>query len=162
MEDFLLINRCTRIRVQTTDKHTLKVFSAFYQHPALLHPDGWKLLDHGDKVLVDENTMWLLEQHECEFGYQPSDGTILSCKITPKDKSNLQKHWDDMLEYCLEVKGDFAKFVDDSKVKELTDKLEGLKCDASQECSDPVSTDRTPEKTLEEKEQTLPNKLDVD
>ena len=59
MKDFLLTNRCTKIRVQTSDNHTLKVFSVFYQHPALLNPDGWKLLDHQDKILVDENTLWL-------------------------------------------------------------------------------------------------------
>ena len=49
MKNFLLTNRCTKIRVKTSDNHTLKVFSVFYQHPALLHPDGWKLLNNEDK-----------------------------------------------------------------------------------------------------------------
>lgn len=163
MKDFLLTNRCTKVRVQTSDQHTLKVFSIFYQHPALLHPDGWKLLDHGEKILVDENTLWLLEQHECEFGYQPKDGTILTCKITPKGKTTpkeLNDHWDEMLAYCTEVKGDFAKFVDKTKVEELTDKLDDLKVksDSQPVDSDLSSNDRMPENTLEEKGQTPPSK----
>ena len=167
MENFLLTNRCTRVRVKTSDNHTLKVFSVFYQHPALLHPDGWRLLDHGEKILVDENTMWLLEHHECEFGHQPKDGTILTCKITPKDKTDLNKHWDDMLQYCMEVKRDFAQFVDSKKVNELTDQLESLgvtesKSDSPQECSDLPTNDHMPEKTLEGKGQTLPNISDAD
>ena len=167
MENFLLTNRCTRVRVKTSDNHTLKVFSVFYQHPALLHPDGWRLLDHGEKILVDENTMWLLEHHECEFGHQPKDGTILTCKITPKDKTDLNKHWDDMLQYCMEVKRDFAQFVDSKKVNELTDQLESLgvtesKSDSPQECSDLPTNDRMPEKTLEGKGQTPPNISDAD
>lgn len=167
MENFLLTNRCTRVRVKTSDNHTLKVFSVFYQHPALLHPDGWRLLDHGEKILVDENTMWLLEHHECEFGHQPKDGTILTCKITPKDKTDLNKHWDDMLQYCMEVKRDFAQFVDSKKVNELTDQLESLgvtesKSDSPQECSDLPTNDHTLEKTLEGKGQTLPNISDAD
>ena len=165
MKDFLLTNRCTKIRVQTSDKHTLKVFSVFYQHPALLHPDGWKLLDHGDKILVDENTLWLLEKHECEFGYQPKDGTILTCKITPKGKTTpkeLEEHWDDMLAYCSEVKGDFAKFVDSAKVEELADKLDAttleVKSDSQPDDSDLVSNDHMPENTLASKGQTPPKK----
>lgn len=167
MENFLLTNRCTKVRVKTSDNHTLKVFSVFYQHPALLHPDGWRLLDHGEKILVDENTMWLLEHHECEFGHQPKDGTILTCKITPKDKTNLDKHWDDMLQYCLEVKRDFAQFVDSNKVDELTDKMESLgvvesKSDSPPECSDRPTNDRMLEKTPEVKGQTLPSKSGAD
>lgn len=165
MKDFLLTNRCTKIRVQTSDKHTLKVFSVFYQHPALIHPDGWKLLDHGDKILVDENTLWLLEQHECEFGYQPKEGTILTCKITPKGKTTpkeLDEHWDDMLAYCSEVKGDFAKFVDTAKVEELTDKLDAanlkVKSDSQPDDSGLASTDHTLENTLASKGQTPPSK----
>ena len=128
MKDFLLTNRCTKIRVQTSDKHTLKVFSVFYQHPALLNPDGWKLLDHHDKILVDENTLWLLDKHVCEFGFSPKDGTILTCKITPKSGTpDLQKHWDDMLDYCIEVKKDFAQFVDAQKADELPNRLDQLK-----------------------------------
>lgn len=167
MENFLLTNRCTKIRVKTSDNHTLKVFSVFYQHPALLNPDGWRLLDHGEKILVDENTMWLLEHHECEFGYQPKDGTILTCKITPKDKKNLEKHWDDMLQYCLEVKRDFAQFVDSNKVDELTDKMDSMgvtesKSDSPQECLDRPTNDRTLEKTPAKKVQTPPSKSNAD
>jgi hypothetical protein len=165
MKDFLLTNRCTKVRVQTSDNHTLKVFSIFYQHPALLHPDGWKLLDHGEKILVDENTLWVLEQHECEFGYQPKDGTILTCKITPKGKTTpkeLNDHWDEMLVYCTEVKGDFAKFVDGAKVEELVDKLDAttlkVKSDSQPADLDLSSNDHTPENTLEEKGQTPPSK----
>ncbi len=163
MKNFLLTNQCTKVRVQTSDKHTLKVFSVFYQHPALIQPDGWKLLDHGEQILVDENTLWLLEKHECEFGYQPKDGTILTCKITPKGKTTpaeLDEHWDDMLAYCTEVKGDFARFVDDNKVEELTDKLGALqtKSDLLRDDSGLSSTDHTLENIPAEKVQTLPSK----
>lgn len=164
MKDFLLTNRCTKIRVQTSDNHTLKVFSVFYQHPALLNPDGWKLLDHQDKILVDENTLWLLDKHVCEFGFSPKDGTILTCKITPKDTSNLEKHWDDMLDYCIEVKKDFAQFVDAQKADELTNRLDQLKLksDSQPACSDLATNDHMLEKIPEERAQTLPSKLDVD
>ena len=164
MKDFLLTNRCTKIRVQTSDNHTLKVFSVFYQHPALLNPDGWKLLDHQDKILVDENTLWLLDKHVCEFGFSPKDGTILTCKITPKDTSNPEKHWDDMLDYCIEVKKDFAQFVDAQKADELTNRLDQLKLksDSQPACSDLATNDHMLEKIPEERAQTLPSKLDVD
>jgi len=153
MNSFLLTNRCTRTRVKTSDDHTLRVFSIFYQHPALLHPDGWKLLKHSkDNVLVDENTLYILEKHECEFGYQPKTGTILTCKITPKGKLSeeaLKTHWDDIYDYCVEVKRDFATFCDDSKVDELTNKLS-----SSLGLQDSVHIDQVPEKTLVEKDQT--------
>ena len=160
MNEYLLQNRCTRVRVTTSDNHTLKVFSVFYQHPALIAPEGWKVLKTDENVLVDENTMWILEQHECEFGYQPKSGTILTCRIKPKDLSNLEKHWDNILQYCLEVKGDFAKFCDE----DLTSKLDDLKIksDSPQECLDPEANDRKLENTLLEKEQTLPKKLNED
>jgi hypothetical protein len=139
------------------------VFSVFYQHPALIHPDGWKLLDHGDKILVDENTLWLLEKHECEFGYQPKEGTILTCKITPKGKTTpkeLEEHWDDMLAYCSEVKGDFAKFVDNAKVEELTDELDDMKVKSDSQPGDLglASNDHMLENTLASKGQTPPSK----
>jgi hypothetical protein len=117
-KDFLLINRCTKTRVKTADDHTLKVFSAFYQHPRLLEPEGWTLLNMGDdKILVDVDTIHLLDQHECELGYEPKTGTILTCKITPKHTEDLDKHWDEILQYCLKVKEDFAKFCDVSNIK---------------------------------------------
>ena len=164
MKDFLLTNRCTKIRVQTSDKHTLKVFSVFYQHPALLNPDGWKLLDHHDKILVDENTLWLLDKHICEFGFSPNDGTILTCKITPKDTSDIQKHWDDMLDYCIEVKKDFAQFVDAQKADELTNRLDQLKLksDSQPACSDLPTNGHRLERIPEETVQTPPSKLDED
>jgi hypothetical protein len=114
---------------------------------------------------VDENTLWLLEQHECEFGYQPKEGTILTCKITPKGKTTpkeLDEHWDDMLAYCSEVKGDFAKFVDKNKVEELTDKLDAVtlevKSDSQLDELDLASNDRTLDNTLASKGQTPPSK----
>ena len=72
-----------------------------------------------------------------------------------------------MLQYCMEVKRDFAQFVDSKKVNELTDQLESLgvtesKSDSPQECSDLPTNDHTPEKTLEGKGQTLPNISDAD
>jgi len=174
MKHFLLTNRCTKVRVQTSDNHTLKVFSAFYQHPALIHPDGWKLLDHGEKILVDENTLYMLEKHECEFGYQPKEGTILTCKITPKDINkegfNLDAHWDDILQYCLEVKGDFAQFVDTQKpslkksssVDDLSLEELKIKSDSEPEWLDLATTDHMPENTPALTVPTPPSKQDVD
>lgn len=157
MENFLLTNRCTRTRVKTSDNYTLKVFSAFYQHPALLEPDAWKLFNSGtEKVLIDKDTMYILDKHVCEFGYQPKSGTILTCKITPIDKMDLDKHWDDMFKFCLEAKRDFAEFCDNQTLG-----LENLslKSDSSRDCSGSTSNDPTPENILEETVQTLPSKL---
>ena len=149
MDSFLLTNHCTRTRVKTADNHTLKVFSVFYQHPALLQPDGWKLLKYrDDNILVDENTLYILEKHECIFGYQPKTKTILTCKITPKDKlsdEELKKHWDDIYDFCMEVRTDFAKFCDPNKLN------------SSLGLQDSVEIDLVPDKTLEETTQTLQN-----
>lgn len=164
MENYLLTNRCTRVRVKTSDDHVLKVFSVFYQHVALLDPDSWSLLDVGEKILVDSDTKWLLSHHECEFGYAPKDGTVLTCKITPRDKSDLQKHWNDMLDYCIQVKKEFAEFVDSKKVDDLSDKLEDLKVksESPQDDQDQKPTDRNTENTLAKKEPTPPTKLDAE
>lgn len=160
MENYLLTNRCTRTRVKTSDDHTLKVFSAFYQHPALLEPEDWKLFDaETEKVLMDKDTIYLLNKHVCEFGYEPKTGTILTCKITPIDKTDLNKHWEDMLQYCLEVKKEFAQFCDEETLG--LEKL-NLKSDQSQDCSDSTSNDPMLESIPEETKQTLPSKLDED
>ena len=161
MEQYLLTNRCTKVRVKTSDGHTLKVFSVFYEHVALLDPDSWSLLDVGEKILVDVDTKWLLSRHECEFGYAPKDGTVLTCKITPLDKSDLQKHWNDMLDYCIQVKKEFAEFVDSKKVDDLTEKLDDLKVksESEQGSEDQKPTDRDTETIPEETEQTPPTKL---
>ena len=161
MNSYLLTNRCTRTRVKTADNHTLKVFSVFYQHPALIHPDGWHLLKHDkENILVDENTLYILNKHECEFGFQPKSGTILTCKITIKGKlsdEESKSHWDDIYKYCIEVKRDFAKFCDDNKVEELTNKLS-----SSLGLQDSVEIDQVPEKTPAKKDQTPQNKSDGD
>lgn len=160
MKEYLLQNICTRVRVSTSDNHTLKVFSVFYQHPALIAPEGWQVLKTEENILVDENTMWILERHECEFGYEPKTGTILTCRIKPKDCSDLQKHWDDILQYCIEVKADFAKFCDEDLSSKLNDLK--IKSDSPQECLDPEANDRKLGNTPQEKEQTLPKKSDGD
>ena len=158
MENFLLTNRCTRTRVKTEDNHTLKVFSVFYQHPALLDPADWKLFNaESEQVLMDKDTIYLLDKHLCEFGYEPKTGTILTCKITPIEKTDLDKHWDEMLQFCLEVKRDFAQFCDEETLG--LDKL-NLKSDQSQDCSDSTSNGPTLGSILEETTQTLPSKLD--
>tara|TARA_B110000483_G_scaffold213820_1_gene263242 strand:- start:1261 stop:1743 length:483 start_codon:yes stop_codon:yes gene_type:complete len=160
MDEYLLQNRCTKIRVSTSDEHTLKVFSVFYQHPALIDPEGWTVLKTEENILVDKNTMWILEKHECEFGYEAKSGTILTCRIKPKDCSNLEAHWDDILQYCMEVKGDFAKFCDED-ISLKMDNLK-LKSDSKPGCSDPEANDRKLDSTLPVKEQTLPKKLSAD
>lgn len=160
MDHFLLQNRCTRTRAKTLDNHTLKVFSVFYQHPSLLDPDAWKLFDTGDEnILIDEDTMVILHQHICEFGYQPKTGTILTCKITPKETKDLKAHWDKILDFCNEVKKDFSEFWD-----ETTLKMENLslKSDPLQEHSGSTSNGPTLESIPEETVQTLPSKLDED
>lgn len=72
----------------------------------------------------------------------------------------MEKHWDNILQYCMEVKGDFAKFCDE----DLTSKLDDLKIksDLPQECLDPEANDHKLENTLQEKEQTPPKRSDVD
>mgnify|MGYP000858257011 FL=1 len=164
MEQYLLTNRCTKVRVKTSDGHTLKVFSVFYEHVALLDPDSWSLLDVGEKILVDVDTKWLLSHHESEFGYAPKDGTVLTCKITPLDKSNLEKHWNDMLDHCIQVKKEFAEFVDSKKVDDLSEKLDDLKVKSESELDerDQKPNDRNSESIPEETKQTPPTKLTVE
>ena len=160
MDHFLLQNRCTRTRAKTLDNHTLKVFSVFYQHPSLLDPDAWKLFHTGDEnILIDEDTMVILDKHVCEFGYQPKTGTIITCKITPRETTDLKAHWDNILEFCNEVKKDFSEFWDDTTLE--MEKL-SLKSDPLQACSDSTSNGPTLGSIPEETVQTLPSKLGED
>lgn len=161
-KDFLLINRCTKTRVKTSDDHTLKVFSAFYQHPGLLDPDGWTLLTIGDdQLLVDVDTIHILDQHECELGYEPKTGTVLTCKITPKNTEDLEKHWDTILQHCLSVKEDFAKFCDQQDVSKQLENMK-LKSDPSPADSDSSNDDHKLENAPTKIEQIPPSIQDED
>ncbi len=79
----LLNNRVPNFKIKTKDSHLLHVFSVFYDHPAMINVDGWVMMKDM-KILVDVDTMFLLESNISEFGWNKDK--LLTCKIT----SNLE------------------------------------------------------------------------
>ena len=126
-ETFVVANQCQAYRVETKDKVQLRVFSMFYPHPGMVKEEGWKIFKLGkDQILVDENTLYVLERNTNEFGFDPKSDTIISCKLTKEGRQeDLDSHWDDMKQYGQELKTDYKNFnktMNDLSEMSLTDK----------------------------------------
>ena len=103
MKSFLITNLCTNVRIKTKDDHVLQAFSGFYQHPAMVNEDAWNLQKHGNvNILVDEDTMHIMKNMLCEFGYEATSDTILTCKLTSmiEDEEERTKQWNELYEYA--------------------------------------------------------------
>lgn len=121
---FVVHNQLKSFKVQTKDGKHLRVFSIFYQHPGMLNEDGWKLFKlPGTKkqILIDVNTLYVLDHNMNEFGYKPNTDIIETCKLTCtfKTQDEVDKHWEDMKEYAVSLKKDQKDFFDKQKVEEL-------------------------------------------
>lgn len=120
-KSILIKNRTTKYKIKTGDGHLLHVFSAFYDHPAMLNEDGWTLMK-GMKILVDVDTMFLLESNISEFGW--SNDKLLTCKITSELKGDeLTKHWNKLYKHSLRTKNRMSKHFDTKKISDLCSKL---------------------------------------
>ena len=127
MKSFLITNLCTNVRIKTKDDHVLQAFSGFYQHPAMVNEDAWHLQKHGNvNILVDEDTMHIMKNMLCEFGYEATSDTILTCKITSviEDKKERTKQWNELYKYAKNVRKAAADYFDKKKVSDLVSQLE--------------------------------------
>ncbi len=117
----LLKNRLPTFKIKTKDSHLLHIFSVFYDHPAMLNEDGWVLMK-GMKILVDVDTMFLLESNISEFGWNKEK--LLTCKISSQlTGDELTKHWNKLYKHALRVRSRMKKHFDDTKVTELLENL---------------------------------------
>jgi hypothetical protein len=143
-ETVLVANQCRAFRVETKDKVQLRVFSMFYPHPGMVEEEGWKIFQMDkDKILVDENTLYVLERNINEFGFEPKSDTIISCKLTKEgSQEEIDAHWDDMKKYGEELKTDYSNF----KKADPTTALSELSLidDSDHKESAPVEKEQTP------------------
>ena len=151
LTSILITNLCAGVRIRTLDDHIIQCFSAFYHHPALINEDAWHLMKHGNtKLMVDEDTMHLMEKMVCEWGFKPKSDTILTLKLTSsiKDKDERIKHWNQLYEYSMKLRSAMTKHFDKDKLDTLTDQLENVTIsDSAQEDLDSTCDDPKPEKT---------------
>lgn len=139
MKSILITNRCTKTRIQTKDGHILQLFSAFYSHPAMVKEDWWHLLKVGsDKVMIDEDTMVIMKDMECEWGYEAKSDVILTCKLTSTiaDEDERMKQWNKLYTFSMGVKKDINGAND---VNDLSKQLENT----SISCKDSGSDDNS-------------------
>tara|TARA_Y100000817_G_C16814116_1_gene525620 strand:- start:343 stop:825 length:483 start_codon:yes stop_codon:yes gene_type:complete len=156
LKSILITNVCTSVRIRTLDEHILQCFSGFYSHPALINEDAWHLVKHGNtKLMVDKDTMYLMENMVCEWGFQAKSDTILTLKLTStiKDEEERIKHWNHLYEYSMNLRKAMTSHFDKDKMEDLTAQMKETSIsDSSQELKDSACDDQKPEKTLVEKE----------
>lgn len=130
----LLKNRVSKFKIKTKDSHLLHIFSVFYDHPAMLNEEGWVMMK-GMKILVDVDTMFLLESNISEFGWNKDK--LLTCKITSNlEGEELNKHWDKLYKHATRVRSRMKRHFDSDKVVEMLE-------DLSISHSSPVEKDST-------------------
>lgn len=133
----LLPNMKSRLK----DGHVLLMTSFFYKHPAMINPDGWKLLKVGnEKILVDTDTLFIIGKHETELIWEKDHVTHV--KLTSKLKGDeLKEHWDTLLKYANDLKRDMSAHYDKEKVDELSTMLKNVSVksdDEDQHCKNPL------------------------
>ena len=117
----LLNNRLCKFKIKTKDSHLLHIFSVFYDHPAMINEDGWIMMKDM-KILVDVDTMFLLESNISEFGWNKDK--LLTCKISSNLKGDeLNKHWNKLYKHATRVRSRMKKHFDNDKVVELLEDL---------------------------------------
>jgi hypothetical protein len=154
MKSFLITNLCDKTRVKTKDGVMLKVFSAFYSHPAMVNEEAWHLIEaHDNKVLVDEDTAVIMKDMILEFGQEAISDTILTCKLTSSIEGEDERaiQWNEKYKHAMDVRLNMAKFYDKKKVDELTETLAGITVSAKIG-SDSVDNSVTPGSIREEQE----------
>lgn len=155
MKSILITNRCTKVRIRTLDDHIIQCFSAFYSHPALINEDSWHMMKHGNtKMMVDNDTMHIMKDLLCEWGFEAKSDTILTLKLTStvENENERTRRWNQIYKYSMNLKKAMTEHFDKDKMDELTDQLKTTSIsDSSQEQKDSSCDDRTPGKIPEEK-----------
>jgi hypothetical protein len=154
MEKVLIHNKLPNTKVQTADGVEMHVFSAFYEHPAMVAESEWTLLQ-GQNILVDKDTMKLFEDNVTEFGWQKDH--ILTCKLIANVKpGRLKEHWEKLYKYSVNVREHMEMHFDKDKIQELTETVS--KCEISQDSKGPGENDPRLESIPEEPKKIPPNK----
>jgi len=134
MKSFLITNLCTKTRISTKDDVILQLFSGFYSHPAMINEDGWHLFEaNGKKILVDEDTLFIMKDMLCEWGCEATSDVLLTCKLTSsiEDESERMKQWNDKYKYSMGIRKASAQFFDKDKVDDLSNQLEKITVSAN-------------------------------
>jgi len=129
MSSFLTTNRCTRTRIKTNDNIILQAFSLFYDHPAMVNEEAWHMFTHGNtKVMVDKDTLEIMRDLECEYGFSPKTDTIITCKLTSRivDDDERKKQMNQKYEYAKKIRTSIEKFFDGDKIAELTSTIDDM------------------------------------
>ena len=154
MKSFLITNLCTKTRISTKDDVILQVFSGFYSHPAMINEDGWHLFEaNGKKILVDEDTLFIMKDMLCEWGCEATSDVLLTCKLTSsiEDETERMKQWNDKYKYAMDIRKASAQFFDKDKVDDLSSQLEKINVSANID-SDSADNSEVPENILVEQE----------
>ena len=154
MKSFLITNLCTKTRISTKDDVILQVFSGFYSHPAMINEDGWHLFEaNGKKILVDEDTLFIMKDMLCEWGCEATSDVLLTCKLTSsiEDETERMKQWNDKYKYAMDIRKASAQFFDKNKVDDLSSQLEKITVSANID-SDSADNSEVPENILVEQE----------
>ena len=154
MKSFLITNLCTKTRISTKDDVILQVFSGFYSHPAMINEDGWHLFEaNGKKILVDEDTLFIMKDMLCEWGCEATSDVLLTCELTSsiEDETERMKQWNDKYKYAMDIRKASAQFFDKDKVDDLSSQLEKINVSANID-SDSADNSEVPENILVEQE----------
>jgi len=92
----------------------------------MINEEAWHLQKHGNtNILVDEDTMFVMQNMVCEFGFEATSDTILTCKLTStiEDEDERNIEWNTKYEYAKGVNKAAFNFFDKSKVEELADAM---------------------------------------
>ena len=145
MKSILITNLCTKTRVKMKDGHVIQLFSGFYNHPAMVKEDWWHLLKVGsERVLVDEDTLVIMKDMECEWGYEAKTDIILTCKLTSKisDEDERMQQWNKLYAFSLKLRKDIESSFKKTTVDDLTDQLNKTSLKDST-CKDSGSVDNS-------------------
>ncbi len=115
----LITNLCTKTRIKTKDEHVIQCFSAYYKHPALIDESSWHLVKNGTQhILVDKDTLHLMKDMICEWGFDATSDTILTLKVTSTvmDKVKRLQQWNERYEYAMKLTKAMKAYFDHTKV----------------------------------------------
>lgn len=84
-------NKCVQTRAEI-DGRAYRMLSFLHDHPSRIPEDQWSVLDHeGSKVLVDEVTLSLMAECQCELLCRDADSasrepSIVAVRMVPREE----------------------------------------------------------------------------
>jgi hypothetical protein len=100
----------------------------------MINEDGWHLFEaNGKKILVDEDTLFIMKDMVCEWGCEATSDVLLTCKLTSsiEDESKRMKQWNDKYKYAMDIKKASEQFFDKNKLDDLSSQLEKITVSAN-------------------------------